>query len=406
MIKAGLSKKLLYVILAFPFLIFLLLPQTTLAANSSYVWTYTMGGTGSDWGTDVTIDSSDNVYLIGSFEGTVDFDPTSGTDNKTSMGGYDIFLTKINADASYGWTYTMGGTGQDRGFGITTDSSGNVYLAGHFQETVDFDPTGGTDNKTSSEYDVFLTKINSDASYGWTYTWTYWLRMGGLSDVRVITDSSGNVYLTGDFIETVDFDPTSGTDNKTSNGSGDLYLIKINADASYGWTYTIGGTDDDGGGPGITTDSSDNLYFTGWFRETVDFDPTGGEDNKTAEGLYYDVFLTKINSDASYGWTYTIGGTGDKQSYGLITNSSGNVYLIGWFNGTVNFDPTPGTDIKTSNGGNDIFLTKFLASPPAQELPPTGNFSHLSALFGLISAVTILIAYCLNKLKKRRIFKK
>ena len=337
---------------------FLFLPQIAQASDYSYDWTHTMGGTGTEISSDIAVDSSNNIYLTGYFQNTVDFDPTAGVDNKTSNGATDIFLTKINANGSYGWTYTMGGTAEDKTTNIEIDSLNNIYLSGNFRDTVDFDPTGGVNNKTSNGYyDIFLTKINSNTTYGWTYT------MGAGSDdygKDLNIDSLNNIYLTGSFRETVDFDPTVGVDNKTTSGGLDIFLTKINSNATYGWTYAMGeGLGEEGSAIGI--DSLNNIYLSGNFNGTLDFNPTGGVDNKTSNGLY-DIFLTKINSDASYGWTYTMGGTADDFNASIAVDSSNNIYLTGYFQNTVDFDPTAGVDNKTSNGSYDIFLTKINAN--------------------------------------------
>ena len=140
-------------------------------AGSVYSWTKTMGGASDDSGRSAAVDGSGNVYVTGFFVGTVDFDPDPGTeDNHTSNGGYDIFLTKINADGTYGWTKTMGGPSGDWSYSAAVDGSGNVYVAGHFQSIADFDPGPGTeDNHTSNGgADIFLTKftMESDSTGG------------------------------------------------------------------------------------------------------------------------------------------------------------------------------------------------------------------------------------------------
>ena len=332
-------------------------------AGTVYSWTKTMGGASMDYGYSAAVDASGNVYVAGYFAGTADFDPGPDTDNHTSAGGSnDIFLTKINADGTYGWTKTMGGTGDDRGYSAAVDASGNVYVTGWFEGTVDFDSGPGTDNHTSAGGDdIFLTKINSDGTYGWTKT------MGGASmdyGRSAAVDGSGNVYVTGSFYLTVDFDPGLGTDNHTSAGGDDIFLTKINSDGTYGWTKTMGGASYDSG-HSAAVDASGNVYVTGYFQGTVDFDPgPGTEDSHTSAGRY-DIFLTKINSDGTYGWTKTMGGAIDDSGVEATVDGSGNVYVTGYFVGTVDFDPGPGTDNHTSAGGYDIFLTKFIMESPA-----------------------------------------
>ncbi|MDH4358475.1 MAG: Ig-like domain-containing protein [Candidatus Berkelbacteria bacterium] len=321
-----------------------------------YDWTYSIGGTQDEEIRDIVIDSSGNVYFVGYFKGTVDFNPTGGIDSHTSAGDRDIFLTKINSNGSYGYTYSIGNTGKDDGMGIAVDDSDNVYITGQFSLTVDFNPTGGTDNHASNGgQDIFLTKINSDATYGYTYT------VGGnsLDEPSEITlDSLNNIYISGYFYDTVDFNPTGGTDNHASNGENDSFLLKINSDQTYGYAYTIGGLNFDGGSA-VDCDSSNNVYISGYFTGfNIDLNPTAGIDNHTSNGNR-DGFYTKINSDGTYGYSYSFGGSSADGSSSIVLDSSDNIYITGGFFGTADLDPTAGTENHTSSGSADFYLIKI-----------------------------------------------
>jgi hypothetical protein len=329
---------------------------TVVHAEAVYSFTKSMGSTKGDFGQSVTTDSYGNVYITGYFSGTADFDPGASTDNHTSNGLEDIFLTKINFDGTYGWTKTMGGTDQDFGQSVAVDGSEDVYLTGYFSSiNADFDPSAGTDNHSSAGLeDIFLTKINFDGTYGWTKT------MGGTDQdfgQSVAVDGSDNVYITGYFSGTADFDPGASTDNHTSNGLEDIFLTKINSDGSYGFTKIMGGTDQDFG-QSVTTDSYGNVYITGYFSGTADFDPGASTDNHTSNGLE-DIFLTKINSDESYGFTKIMGGTDQDFGQSVAVDGSDNVYITGYFSGTADFDPGTSTDNHTSAGLKDIFIKKI-----------------------------------------------
>jgi hypothetical protein len=328
---------------------------TKINSDGTYGWTKTMGSASNhDYGYSVAVDGSGNVYVTGFFWGTVDFDTGAEIDSHTSAGISDIFLTKINSDGTYGWTKTMGGLSDESGYSVAVDGSGNIYVTGYFSGTADFDPGAGFDNHTSAVKDIFLTKINSDGSYGWTKT------MGGSDEYgySVAVDGSGNVYVTGTFEGTADFDPGVATDNHTSAGGLDIFLTRINSDGSYGWTKTMGGTDSAGYGRSVAVDGSEDVYVTGYFTGTVDFDPGVATDNHTSAGGA-DIFLTRINSDGTYGWTKTMGGGLNENSFSVAVDGSGNVYITGNFRGTVDFDPGAGADNHTSAGYHDIFLTRI-----------------------------------------------
>jgi LPXTG-motif cell wall-anchored protein len=324
--------------------------------TQDYGYTKTFGGTGWDETVTPTVDDDGNVYITGDFEGTADFDPGAGFDNRTSNGSSDIFLTKINADGSYGWTKTFGGTGTEYSGYIALDNAGNIYLSNQFSSTVDFDSGVGVDNHTSNgSRDLSLTKLNTDGSYGWTKT------MGGTGieySYDIFFDGQGSIYLTGNFNSTtMDFNPDAGIDTHTSAGNYDIYVIKFNADGSYGWAKTMGGTGADAL-YASTFDSQNNIFLTGSFSSTVDFDPGGGTDNHTSLGGR-DIYVTKLNSDGSYGWTKTMGGTADDHGYSIAVDSQDNILFSGGYRNTVDFDTSVVNDIRTSNGAFDIFLSKL-----------------------------------------------
>jgi len=326
-------------------------------AISSFLWALTWGGTDYDDALAVAVDGSGNIYVTGSFEGAVDFDPGPGVDNHTSNGDSDIYITKLDSSGSFEWARTWGDTEQEKGCGIAVDGSGNLYVAGIFQGTVDFDPGPGVDNHTANLVDIFLARFDSSGSFEWARTWgdtLEWERIG------VASDESGNAYVTGSFFGTVDFDPGSAVDNRTSNGSIDIFLSKFDSSGSFQWARTWGGDEWDYGW-GLAVDGPGNAYVTGSFRLTVDFDPGPGVDEHTSNGSD-DAFLSKFDSSGDFMWASTWGGTDYEAGYSIAVDGSGNVCAMGDFRDTVDFDPGPGTDDHTSNGSEDIFLSKFDSS--------------------------------------------
>ncbi len=116
----------------------------------------------------MAVDSSGNVYTAGMFYGTVDFDPGSGTENRTSAGGAAAYLLKLDSSGDYAWVAVFGNSQTDTAQGVAVDSSGNVYVTGYFEGTVDFDPGSGTDNHTSTgSKDVFVLKLDSSGDLVW-----------------------------------------------------------------------------------------------------------------------------------------------------------------------------------------------------------------------------------------------
>jgi len=328
-------------------------------AQPFYHWTRRMGGSGLDViSHGFCVDGIGNIYITGYFQGTVDFEQDwGGSDFKISAGSDDAFVTKINADGTYGWTYRMGGATYDAGRGVFVDANGDVFVTGNFENTVNFaEDWKETDLKISAgSDDIFVTKINADGTYGWTY------RMGDTGTDMAYAfcgDESGKLYITGMFNGILNFaDEWGKTDSKTSAGLRDVFLTKLDSLGGYYWTKRIGGSDADEG-KAICLDPSGNILLTGTFNDTVDFaaDWTGGDSKISAGGE--DIFVTKINRDNTYGWTYRIGGTGDDSGEGLCVDTNGKAYVTGTFYNTVDFGEDWGeTDSKNSAGLMDAFLT-------------------------------------------------
>ena len=249
------------------------------SSSSQLYFAVTFGGTNNNQGESIAVDSSGNIYITGYFYETVDF----GGGNVTSAGSADIFVLKLNSSGTFQWVNTYGGSAFDVGMDITVDSSGNSYITGYFEGTVDF---GGGSVTSAGAADIFILKLNSSGTFQWVNIF------GGTStDVGqgIAVDSSGNSYITGSFLETVDF----GGGNVTSAGSDDIFVLKLNSSGTFQWVSTFGGTSIDGG-EDITVDSSGNSYITGWFRETVDF----GGGNVTSAGVA-DIFVLKLNSSGA-----------------------------------------------------------------------------------------------------------
>jgi len=315
-------------------------------------WARTWGGPGNDFGSSLAADNSGSVYVTGSFSGTVDFDPDGG-DTHTCNGGFDIFLSKFDSSGNFKWAHTWGGAGSDEGFGVAVDGSGNVYVTGRFAGAVDFDPGGGDPHTSNGARDAFLSEFDSSGNFKWARTWG---GPGWDEGCGVATDGSDAVYITGYFYGTADFEPGGG-DPHTSNGQDDVFLSKFDSSGNFKWARTWGEFEFDLGFA-VAADDSGNVYITGTFCQTVDFDPSGG-DPHTSNGSY-DVFLGKFDSSGNFIWARTWGGWGSDKGYGIAVDGSGNVYVTGSFEGKIDFDPDDvNEDPRTSEGSLDVFLSKF-----------------------------------------------
>ena len=263
--------------------------------SGGFVWAKQMGGIGFEQGNSIAIDNLGNVYSSGFFRETADFDPGIGIYDLTSSDGYGIYICKLNSSGDFIWAKCMVGVGDAYICSMAISDSGNVYLTGSFNGTIDFDPGLNTYNLTTiSVYDIFICKINSNGIFKWAKQMvgtTLWN-----SGKSVSIDQFENVYTTGYFWGTVDFNPGSGNYYLTTTGT-DIFICKLDAIGNFIWAKQIGGMGNDYG-YSIALDQLENIYTTGMFALTTDFDPGSGVYNLTNYGSSgtYDIFVHKMDN--------------------------------------------------------------------------------------------------------------
>lgn len=323
-----------------------------LDAVGNFVWAKAMGGTSNDYGLSIIFDGAANVYTTGHFEGTSDFDPGMGTFNLSSAGINDIFISKLDASGNFLWAKRVGDTSDDYGYSITLDGVGNVYTTGAFAGTVDFDPGSGVFNLISAGGSgIFISKLDGSGNFVWAKA------IGGSYGQAIAMDGLGNVYTTGRFQGTGDFDPGVGVFNLTAVGVSDVFISKLNASGNFVWARGFGGTSWDFG-TSIALDGTGNVYTTGSFQDTVDFDPGSGISNLSSAGSF-DIFISKLDTAGNYIWTRRMGGTGTEFVQSIANDGAGNVYITGDFEGTSDFDSGSGIFNLISSGLNNIFISKL-----------------------------------------------
>ncbi len=326
--------------------------------SGNLVWAVSFGGEYNENINSMVVDTIGNVYTIGEFIDTVDFDPGPGVFNLNSAGlASDVFMTKFDASGNFIWAKRVGGTSYDRGSDLFVDAFGNVYATGDFEDNADFDPGPGTLNLFSAGgTDVFVMKLNALGNLVWAK------RLSGNIDdesYSIALDKSGNVYTTGYFRETADFDPAPGinTYNLTSAGDRDVFISKLDNSGSFISALQIGGSLYDSGSE-IHFDEFGNMLVTGFFSGTVDLDPSSGVFSLTASTGNVSGFIVKLDSLSDFEWAFE--GSGFSSSKAL--DESGNIYTVGDFYFTSDFDPSAGVFNLSSEGNNDAYITMLDSS--------------------------------------------
>ncbi|MDH6253863.1 hypothetical protein M2347_003590 [Chryseobacterium sp. H1D6B] len=273
---------------------------------------------------------------------------------------------------AYNWGGKIGGTGYDRADHVITDLYGDVLVDGKFSGNSDFGISSPANSISSSgSSDAYIAKYSGTGSLRWVKAFASNPMSNDTPYINsTATDSSGNIYITGHFNGSVDFDPSpTGTKILTSNGNADIFIAKLDRNGILVWAGSIGGAEYDRGF-GITVDSQDKVYVTGSFRTTADFDITSGVFNMTSE--YIDTtFILKMDKNAQLIWGKVTQGTGSDIGTSIAVDAAFNVFVTGNNYGTTDFDPSPTGTFTLSNS--------FAGQAYLMKLDSNGNFLNAGA---------------------------
>lgn len=348
-----------------------------LDANGNFLWAKSFGGTGLEYCSAVKLDASGNLYLLGKFFGSVDFDPGAGVYTMNTNMSDDVFIMKLDGAGNFVWAKSFAGNNNAEGSSLDVDLAGNVYVTGYFVGTVDFDPGVATYPLVAGFWSPngFAAKLDSWGSLVWAKSLEgdY-----GCASLSIAVDAVGNSYTTGSFQDTVDFNPGAGIFNLVSAGVGDVFVLKLDAQGNFAWAKRVGNWGFESGNS-LALDGLGNVYVTGYFTGDVDFDPGAGVSTLTATGTS-DIFVLKLNSTGTLGWAKSFAGTSFGNAKAIQLDALGHVYTTGLFQGTVDFDPGSGShslasvSTVTVPGFGDIFISRLDAA---------GNFNWVKRIGGL-----------------------
>ena len=352
-----------------------------------------ISASGSD-GNAVAVDSLGNVFVGGTFVGAA---IPGGTNIFTASGGgsnQDALIAKYDTSGNFLWAKQIGGAGTDDVRGLGVDSSGSVYATGQFSGVVDFDPGGGVYNLDGgSNYSAYVLKLDSSGNFRWAEA-DGSINSSTSAGMSLAVDSAGNVYTTGVFSATVDLDPTlTGVSTFTSPGifDNDAYVQKLDANGKFIWVRQLHNLGSNSINPqSIAVDGTGDVYTTGIFQSSVDFN-SGGARHVLSSAGWNDAYLSEFDSRGNYVWATSFGSTSDDGGEGILVDGSNNIYLTGYFWGTVDFDPDPTTTQFRTGYGTSFLLKLTQASIGGQVFnDQNGNGLHDVAEQGLGGVVALL----------------
>lgn len=312
------------------------------------LWARRAGGALRDSGLTVTTDISGNVYVAGTFSShSIIF----GADTLTNSGNYDMFIARYDAAGNALWAKCAGGNYLDCAQSVTTDALSNCYVAGAFHsDTIAFDTTNLA-NPGNPLADIFIVKYNAEGNVIWAK------RAGGTQGdfaQSISSDASGDIYMAGYF-----YGPgaTFGFITLTNgywNYSNAVFLAKYNTDGNVLWATKPESDNADFGWSVVSDSSGNNIYMTGQFSSN---NFIFGLDTLHSPNNSYDIYIVKYDSLGNIIWTKSAGGNDEDIVESIAADASGNVYITGYFQSpSITFGPSI---LTTSNWVAKMFIAKL-----------------------------------------------
>ncbi|MFQ5865338.1 MAG: FlgD immunoglobulin-like domain containing protein [bacterium] len=314
--------------------------------NSAGTWQWavqagspTGGLQNNNFGTGTSVDAAGNAYVCGSFKSTVDFGDTS----LVSAGVSDMFVAKYDSAGAFQWARRGGGLSGDQADAITVDASGNSYVTGGFQGTVDF---ADTTFHSAGDDDLFIAKYTTAGELEWLHS------VGGTTTDHghgIGLGASGDIYISGALNSAfATFGDT--TLNAAFKGSN-IFLAKCNSAGDFLWAR-LAGDNFHGNVKSLSADPSDNFFITGYYQGTAVF---AGDTLSTSTFADRNIFVVNYNSAGEVQLAQNVVGIERTESHGVAVDLSGHAYLTGVFHDTVTFSNTTlATDIVPA-----LFVTKL-----------------------------------------------
>lgn len=274
-----------------------------------YSWMKGFGNTASESVADVAVDGSGNIYLTGSFSGTLSIDGNS----VTSLGNTDFYVAKLSPEGSVLWFKSGGSSAVEEANAIAVDANGNVFVAGMSNESTSFE---GNSYPSLGGKDGFLLKLDTDGNFVFVRT------IGCFNDDNaydVVVDGSNNVIVTGHFNYALQVSTTSLFQN--AKGANDAFLVKFDNDGAFLWTIPYASSAHDYGRR-VACDNAGNIYLAGEFKGTINM---GGSNLQSPNDM--NVYVAKFNPSGDVQWAAQRGASGDDAVKALAVTSTGDVYL-------------------------------------------------------------------------------
>jgi hypothetical protein len=360
-------------------------------ANGSLLWSTYLGGVG-DWDNSysIAVASDGSCYVTGHTQST-DFPTQNAYDSTYNGGNFDAFVSKFAANGSLIWSTFLGGDWNDVGLGIGVANDGSCYVTG-WTWSSDFPTQNGYDTSPNGDWDVFVTKFNTNGSLLWStfLGGNNWEEAWGIAAA-----SDGSCYITG-FTYSPDF-PTQHAYNSTIGNWGDAFLVKFATDGSLMWSTFLGGEGSDRGYD-VAVTSNGSCFVTG---ETGSDDFPIQHAYSSNKNSGFDAFVAKFSSEGYFLWGTYLGGARTDEGSAIAVTDNGKCYVTGETYSI--FFPTLNAYDYFLGGGKDIFISKFVDSPlPSISSTPSYTFDRFLVFIAVLPIIAFIPIIVLTIFKKRK----
>lgn len=319
--------------------------------EGNLVWKFVLNSQSMNIVNGIKLDYAGNILIIGSVEGAVDFDPSSATELVQVPSGMSnkMFMAKYDLNGNFLWVKAVGGAFATFGRDLETDENGEIYVTGSYYQSLDIDPSSNENMLTSTGLALYFSKYTENGDLLWARNIPNCSNLGEATDIDLTAD--GHIYISGYFGNTLDFDVGSGIYNLVATTAADRYFAKYSNNGEFIWANRIDVNSDfameSDRSIEMALDEQENLFITGDFKGSVDFDAGAGVFQLTASAGDYSTYICKYDSNGLFLWAKMIT-NGFCVANDIELDCAGNINLTGVL-GHADFDPGPGTYLLQSS---------------------------------------------------------
>ncbi|MCB0761288.1 MAG: hypothetical protein KDC12_07155 [Flavobacteriales bacterium] len=331
--------------------------------NGTLQWAFSLGSAEVEIARAGYVPAEGGILVSGNIKDAVDFDPGPGTHIESPVFTTAPFVAKYDTDGNLEWVYVVHPDSAYVGNEVNKISpmnDGGYIFSILSIGTYDVNPGVGTANTSSSNLQCVFAHVDASGQYvehfelaGSIYTLSPQCRQ----------DNDGNIIASVSYEGNIDADPGAGVQLYTSNGSKDILVAKYAPDLSLMWSFSMGGPAWNALST-IEIDSNNDIYIGASLSESFDLDPSPNSVIPTINGSS-DAAIISYDTNGNYNDHILLGNANSESVTDIEFTAPGEFVAVGTFQGTVDFNPGPGTNNLTSFGtGINGYVVHYSSTSP------------------------------------------